>query len=392
MRQSLVVAQLALSLVLVAGAGLLLRSLVKLQGVDLGFAHRGILTFEVDLPMSRYGEDAPAGAFHDRLLERLRALPGVAAAETSMNLPMTSDRYARLALLREGQPDDPSHPTIAHFAAVSPGLLGLLRVPVVEGRALAASDTLDRPKVAVVNREFARRFYPGQDPVGRRVSLRQHPKAEDWTTIVGVVGDFRDEGAETAPAPQIFTPYVQNTSNGFYVLLATARDRAGLIAEVRRQVAAIDPEQPIYGVKTFDQIVADSFGQPRFRATLLGGFGLLALALAAIGIYGVMAYSVAQRTREIGIRMALGAAAGDVLGLVLRQAVRLSVIAVAAGLIGSALLSRGLASLLYGVRPIDPATFAGVAILLVAVASLAAWVPARRAARVDPIAALRNEG
>ena len=160
---------------------------------------------------------------------------------------------------------------------------------------------------------------------------------------------------------------------------------------MRRQVAAIDPEQPIYAVKTFDQIVADSFGQPRFRAALLGAFGLLALALAAIGIYGVMAYSVAQRTREIGIRMALGAAASDVLGLVLRQAMRLSVIAVAAGLVGSALLSGGLASLLYGVRPIDPATFAGVAILLVAVASLAAWVPARRAARVDPIAALRNE-
>jgi putative ABC transport system permease protein len=391
-RQGLVVAQLALSLVLVTGAGLLLRSLFKLQGVDLGFAHRGILTFEVDLPVSRYGEDPQAGAFHDRLLERLRALPGVAAAETAMNLPMTTDRYARLALLREGVAEDPSHPTIANFAAVSPGLLGLLRVPVVEGRALAASDTLDRPKVAVVNREFARRFYPGQEPVGRRVSLRQHPKAEDWTTIVGVIGDFRDEAAEAAPAPQIYTPYVQNTSNGFYVLLGTARDRAGLIGEVRREVAAIDPEQPIYAVKTFDQIVAASFGQPRFRATLLGGFGLLALALAAIGIYGVMAYSVAQRTREIGIRMALGAAAGDVLGLVLRQAVRLSVVAVAAGLVGSAALARGLASFLYAVRPIDPVTFASVALLLVAVASLAAWVPARRAARVDPIAALRNEG
>ena len=392
LRQSLVVAQLALSLVLVTGAGLLLRSLVKLQGVDLGFAHRGIVTFEVNLPVSRYGDDPQAGAFQDRLLRKLRALPGVAAAETAMNLPMTSDRYARLMLQREGMPDDPGHPTIAHFAAVSPGFLGLLRVPVLEGRALAESDTLDRPKVAVVNREFVRRFYPGQDAVGRRVSLQQNPKAEDWTTIVGVVGDFRDEGADAAAAPQIFTPYVQNTSNGFYVLLATARDRAALAAEARREVAAIDPEQPIYDVTTFDRIVADSFGQPRFRATLLGGFGLLALALAAIGIYGVMAYSVAQRTREIGIRMALGAATGDVLGLVLRQAVRLSAVAVAAGLAGSALLSRGLASLLYGIRPIDPATFIGVAVLLVAVASLAAWIPARRATRVDPVVALRNEG
>ncbi len=390
-RQTLVVAQLALSLVLVTGAGLLLRSLVELQGVDLGFAHGGIVTFQVQLPASRYGDDAPAGAFQERLLAELRRLPGVPAAEASMNLPMTSDRYARLALQREGAPDDPDHPTIAHFAAVSPGLFALLRVPVVEGRALSPSDTLDRPKVAVVNREFARRFYPGQDPVGRRVSLRQHPKAEDWTTIVGVVGDFRDEGAEAAPAPQIYTPYVQNTSNGFYVLLASARDRTGLMAEVRREVAAIDPEQPIYGVETFDQIVADSFGQPRFRATLLGGFGLLALALAAIGIYGVMAYSVAQRTREIGIRMALGAAAADVLRLVLRQALRLSFVAVAAGLAASVVLARGLASLLYGVRPIDPVTFAGVALLLLAVAAVAAWVPARRAARVDPIAALRNE-
>jgi putative ABC transport system permease protein len=391
LRQGLVVAQLALSLVLVTGAGLLLRSLVKLEAVDLGFAHRGILTFQLQLPVSRYGEDPPAGAFHDRLLEKLRALPGVSAAETMMGLPLTTDRYARLALLREGFPDDPNHPTIAHFSAVSPGLLALMHVPLVEGRALAASDTLDRAKVAVVNREFVRRFYPGQGVVGRRVSLRQHPKLEDWTTIVGVIGDFRDESAESSPAPQIYTPYVQNTSNGFFVLLATSRDRNGLIAEVRREVAAIDPEQPIYGVATFDEIVADSFGQPRFRATLLGGFGLLALALAAIGIYGVMAYSVAQRTREIGIRMALGAAAGDVLGLVLRQAVRLSVIAVVAGLAGSAALSRGLASLLYGVRPVDPVTFAGVAMLLVGVAGLAAWVPARRAARVDPIAALRNE-
>jgi putative ABC transport system permease protein len=390
-RQGLVVAQLALSLVLVTGAGLLLRSLIKLQGVDLGFAHRGILTFQLQLPLARYGDDAPAGAFHDRLLEKLRALPGVSSAETMMGLPLTTDRYARLALQREGFADDPSHPTIAHFAAVSPGLLGLLRVPVVEGRGLSGSDTLDRQKVAVVNREFARRFYPGQSAVGRRVSLRQHPKAEDWTTIVGVVGDFRDESAESAPAPQIYTPYVQNTSNGFFVLVATTRDRNSLIADVRHHVAAIDPEQPIYGVQTFDDIVADSFGQPRFRATLLGGFGLLALALAAIGIYGVMAYSVSQRTREIGIRMALGAAAADVVGLVLRQAVRLSAVAVGAGLVGAAALSRGLASLLYGVRPIDPATFAGVAILLLGVAALAAWIPARRAARVDPIAALRNE-
>jgi putative ABC transport system permease protein len=163
------------------------------------------------------------------------------------------------------------------------------------------------------------------------------------------------------------------------------------MADVRREVAAIDPEQPIYGVQTFDEIVADSFGQPRFRATLLGGFGLLALGLAAIGIYGVMAYSVAQRTREIGIRMALGAAGGDVLRLVLRQALRLSVVAVAAGLAASVVLARGLASLLYGVRPIDPATFGGVALLLFAVAALAAWIPARRAARVDPIDALRNQ-
>ena len=390
-RHALVVAELAMSLVLVTGAGLLLRSLQKLESVDLGFARDGILTFQLQLPSSRYGKDPEAGAFHDRLMERLRALPGVSAAETMMGLPLTSDRYARLAFGKEGAPRDPAHPMIAHFNAVSPGVFSMLRVPVLRGRPLSSDDTLSRPKVALINEALVRRFFSGHEPLGRRIALTGDPKHEDWTTIVGVVRDFRDTSAASEPDPQIYTPYVQNTSNGFFVLLRTGRSRAGLMAEVRRQVAAVDPEQPLYGVHSFDEIIGSSFGQPRFRAMLLGGFGLLALLLAAVGVYGVMAYSVAQRTREIGIRMALGAAAGNVLGLMLRQVFRLSLLAVAVGLAGAAALSRGLGSLLYGVAPTDPTTFAAVAALLLGVATLAAYIPARRASRVDPTVALRHE-
>ena len=391
LRHALVAAELALSLVLVVGAALLIQSFSRLSHARLGFEPARVSTFEVDLPEARYPNDPDAVRFHDRLLERLKALPGVEAAASISGLPLTSDRVMNLAFRIEGRPEDPSKISTARYNSVSPDLFRALRIPLVRGRLFAGGDGTDAPKVAVINEAMARIYFPGEDPIGKRVALGGRDGNVDWRTIVGIVGDVRDVSPDRAGEAQMYMPYAQRPLGGMTFVLRSAREPKGLVRDARAAVAAVDPQEPVYGERTMEEVVSASLGQPRFRTLLLVLFGALALALAAVGIYGVMAYSVSQRTQEIGIRMALGAAAGDVLRLVLAQAMRLAAVAVAIGLAAALVTSRFLSSLLYGVGAADPATFAGVALLLVAVASLAAWVPARRAARVDPIAALRNE-
>jgi len=393
LRSVLVAAELALSLVLVVGAALLLQSFSRLAHARLGFEASDVLTFQLDLPDARYQADADAARFHERVLAGLRRLPGVDSAASISGLPLTDDRRMNLAFRIEGQTPDPARVSSARYNSVSPGLFAALRIPVRRGRGIIDGDTADHPPVAVISESMAKRYFPGQDPLGKRISLAGIDTAEkDWRTIVGVVGDVRDTSPERPGDPQMYMPFAQRPLGGIAFVVRSRRDVRTLSTEARAVVSAVDPEQPIYGIRTMDDVIGESLGQPRFRTLLLTLLGVVALALASIGIYGVMAYSVSQRTQEIGIRMALGAGAGQVLRLVLGQALRLAGAAVAVGLVGALAASRSLASLLYGVTPTDPPTFAATAALLVGVAGLAAWVPARRAARVDPTVALRNEG
>ncbi len=392
LRNVLVAAELALSLVLVVGAALLLQSFSRLAHARLGFEPSDLFTFELDLPDARYPKDEDAAAFHDRVLAKLQRLPGVESAASITGIPLTEERTMNLAFRVEGRAVDPSKTLSARYNSVSPDLFATLRIPVRRGRGIEASDTADHPPVVVISESMAKRYFPGQDPLGRRISLGGESTTEkDWRTIVGIAADIRDTSPGRDGGPQMYMPFAQRPLGGISFVVRTRRDPGSLAAEARAAVASVDPEQPIYGVRTLDDIVGEALGQPRFRTLLLALLGGVALLLASVGIYGVMAYSVSQRTQEIGIRMALGAGSGRVLGLVLGQALKLAVAAVAAGILGATAVSRSLASLLYGVGPTDPPTFAGVALLLLGVAGLAAYVPARRAAAINPVEALRHQ-
>ena len=391
-RRILVGAEVALSLVLVVGAALLVQSFSRLKHARLGFDTKDVFTFQLDLPEARYGKDPDVVAFHDRLLEKVRALPGVDGVATVTGLPLTQDRTMLLAFQIEGRTTEPGKVMSARYNSVSPDYFSLLRIPILRGRGFTNADASGAPRVAVVSEAMANTYFPGEDALGKRITLAgRDAKPEDWATIVGIAAGTRDTSPDRAPGPQMYMPFAQRPTGGIAALVRTRRDSRSLSAEVRTAVAALDSEQPVYSLQTLDAVVADSLGQPRFRTFLLTLFGFVAMALASIGIYGVMAYTVAQRTQEIGIRMALGAARVDVLRLVLREVLGLTGIAIAPGVAGAFLASRSLESLLYGVRPADPVTYAGVAALLFGVALLAASIPARRATRIDPTKALRQE-
>ena len=387
----LVAAEFALSVMLLLGAGLMLKSFWRLRAVDPGFRTAGVLTAELDFPESRYPRGRDIAAFGDRLLARLRALPGVLNAGALSNLPLRGDRRMNLSFVVEGRPVERPNPQLAVYASATPGFFAAAGLPVLRGRDFRESDTRTSPKVAVVNRRLAETVFPGQDPIGRRLSLEDEPKPEDWATIVGVVGDVRSDTLASAAPNQLYMPYTQNAQSGMAVVLRTAGDPRAAAADLRRAVAAVDPEEAVYGVLTMDDIVDAASGQPRFRALLTAIFAGIALLLAAIGIYGVLAYSVARRAHEIGIRIALGAARRDVLRLVVGRGMVLAVAGIAVGLAAGAAAGRLLGGLLYGVAPGDAATFLAVPAVLMSVALGACLAPAFRALRVDPAVALREE-
>ncbi|PZR72687.1 MAG: ABC transporter permease [Chthoniobacterales bacterium] len=390
LRGSFVVAQLALTLILLVGAGLMTRSFVRLLNVKLGFEPRHVLTVRVELPRSRYGKGEQRTLFFQQLIERLQTVPGVNSIGAISQLPLSGySMIGRFAI--EGQPPTPPEKrTPIPIGVVSPGYFAALKIPLLQGRFFTAGDAEGQAEVALVNETMARHYWPGENPLGKKIGVGCD-KGEPCRTVVGVVGDIRHEGLADEPKPEVYTSHLQFPVNNMSLVLRSESDPLSLVSAVRNAVRALDKDQPIALVQTLEQHVSESILQPRLITTLLSIFAALALLLAAVGVYAMMSYTIAQRTGEIGIRMALGAARSSIFSLVLRQAMTLVAAGVVIGLAGSVAATRFLNSLLFGVGAWDPLTFFATMLLMVVIGFLAAWLPARRATRVDPIVALRAE-
>jgi putative ABC transport system permease protein len=392
LRGALVVAEVAIALPLLVGAGLLLSSFWRLLHVNPGFDPQNVLSLRVNLPASRYSYQQ-AIAFHENLQARLQTLPGVRAASASWGLPLSGFNPS-LGLDIEGLHTAPGARPEIDCRVVMPDYFHALGIRLVRGRDFTAHDDLRGRPVVIINEALARRFFPNQDPIGRRIRPRASigPGEAEMRDIVGVVSDIKHRSLATDAQPEVYVPYAQlPISNSMMLLLRTETDPHSLVSAARAEVHALDKDLPIYEVRTLDQYFSEAVAHPRFNGLLLTVFACVALILTTIGLFGVMSYSVTQRTHEIGIRTALGAQSRDVLKLVVKQGMTLALIGVAIGLITSLALTRLMKSLLFGVGATDPATFVSVALLLTCVALLACYVPARRATKVDPMIALRCE-
>jgi putative ABC transport system permease protein len=390
-RGLLVVAEIAISLVLLVGAGLLVKSFLRLQQVNPGFDASHVLTMRVALPGARYPDANKKAEFYASLVERVKALPGVETAAATLSLPLNGSNYSVWrAFIREGRPLAPEESENAAYSVVTPDYFRALRIPLVRGRAFTDRDDAGSAMVAVINEPLARKIFPGEDPVGKHITVWRDEKFP--REIVGVVGEAKPQSLDSDSMLQVYVPERQDASwGGMSLLVRTQGDPEALTQAVRSEVRALDRNQPVYDVKTMSQVVADSTAYRRLAALLMAGFASVALLLACVGLYGVISYAVARRTHEIGIRMALGAQARDVLRLVLRQGGALVLAGVAVGVAAAFAATRALASMLYEVSATDATVYALVALLLSAVALLACLVPARRATKVDPMVALRYE-
>jgi len=391
-RKALATTEIALSLVLLAGAGLLVRSFSKLYGIDPGFRSDHLLTMDIGLPSAKYpeGTDKPL-AFYRDLLGRINALPGVERAGAVNVLPLGAN-FDTAGTEPEGFVHGPGETPYPERYIVTPGYLAAVGIRLVRGRLLTEADQQNAPLVVLISNTAAERWWPHQDPIGRRVKVPGFDyQPQPWRTVVGIVQDVKQAGLDAPPTMQIYLPHAQYRTGYLTLVVRTKSDPLALAAEVRRQVTEVDPEQAVSNIATLDQVLFDSIASRRFSATLLGTLAGLGLLLASVGVYGVISYGVSQRTREIGIRMALGAARGDVLSLVVGEGMKLLLLGVGAGAISSLLLTPVLSGLLFGVSPRDPVAFAASAVFLAAVALLACYVPARRASRIDPMVALRYE-
>jgi putative ABC transport system permease protein len=384
-RHTIAIAEVALAVVVIVGAALLVRSFLTLTGRDPGFAADGLLSFNVQLITQ---PDGPARArLAGQMLERVAALPGVSSAGASTGFPpVTPQRGTRFEI--EGRTLTPEE-SGSLFMAATPGYFRTIGTPVLRGREIERTDAAGAPAVVLINQTLASVLFPGGDAIGKRLRLVNPEHSNEWRTIVGVVGDVKYRGLESDVLPAIYTSFAQTPFMWLYVMVRS--NDASLAASIRTTVASIDSSISAANLRPMNDVVSQTVAEPRFRTVLVASFALLALILAAIGIYGVIAYSVAQRTHEIGIRMALGAGGSNVVALVLKEGLLLAGIGVALGLGGAALLTRLMSSLLVGIAPRDPVAFGAAAAILLAVAALACYVPARRAVRVNPITALRSE-
>ncbi|HYC53108.1 MAG TPA: ABC transporter permease [Gemmatimonadaceae bacterium] len=393
-RNSLVLAEVALAVVLLVGAGLLIRSFEKLNRVDPGFDPRGVLTYQAGFPAARYGQTSALPAVYDQLMERTRVIPGVRGVAVSNTLPTLGIGYASFAIENVPFPasDPNTGPIDVQPYTVSPDYFKVMGIRLTQGRGIESRDVDGAGDVAVINTEMVRRFIPaGRNPIGMRVTFGNPADTAGWWTIVGVADVVAQQGLAAKPYAQIYLPIAQAPRRSVYVTVKTDGDPMALVPSVRQALRSVDSEVPLSDVATMTERLSTDIAATRVSVTVLSIFAALAMVLAAIGIYGVLAYAVAQRTREIGIRMALGASAGVVRRLIVRQGMTPAIIGVAVGLAGAFYLTRLMEKLLFGVAPSDPATFAMVAIFLAMVAFLASFVPARRATRVAPTEALRYD-
>ncbi|MGD0221885.1 MAG: ABC transporter permease [Terriglobia bacterium] len=391
LRGLLVVTEVALALVLLTGAGLMVKGFHNLVIQNPGYDRRNVLTFQIALPESKYREDSQVREFYDRLVERLGALPGVEAAAAASNLPGQWN-WTRTMYGAEGQPPAaPGELRLAIMEAVTPEAFRVLRIPVVKGRALSAQDGPDSTRAAVLNASLARRLWPGENPLGKRVHFGSNESVAPWCTVVGVVGDIEPSPIDHTVPPMVYFPLAQLPQRSLSIAVRTLGDPTALATVARAQVQALDEEQPVFDVRTLEQVIDDDLSGVKVSADMMTVYALIALILSASGIFALMAYSVSQRTHEIGVRMALGAQHQDVLRMVVGRALTLALVGLAIGVPAALALTRSLSSVLLGVVQVDTPIFVEFALLLALVATLAAYLPARRAMRIDPMVALRHE-
>ena len=392
-RNLLVGFEVAVALVLLVCAGLLIQSFARLSRVDPGFRPQGVLTARISIPESKYPDEERQALFYGRLLERLAAIPGVEGAASIYPLPLGGSNMI-LSFVVEGRPvPPPAEAPNTNVRMVSPDYFRVMGIPVVQGRAFEPRDRTGAEEVVIVNQTLAARIWPGQSPLGKRFTFGDPEDSEDpgWRTVVGVVGDVRHDTLDQEKASEAYWPQAQGPSTDTALVLRTSGDPVQLAGPLRAAVRELDRDLPLERIEPMEQVVSEALAQSRFKTLLLGLFAALALGLAAVGVYGVVSYSVAQRTHEMGIRLALGARPGQVQRMVLLQGMRVVLISSAIGIAAALFATRFLREQVYGVSATDPATFAIVPLVLLAVALLANWVPALRATRVDPLEALRYE-
>lgn len=388
LRSSLVVSEIALSLVVLVGAGLLIKSFTRLLQTDAGFVADNLLTMHVGF--SHYDNPQRRATLARDVLTHIERIPGVQAVGAGTGMPPTTgQRVTRFAIA--GQPDSERQDTSGYFIAVSPDYFRALGTPLLLGRPFNERDVEGAPNVVIINQSIARRWFPNENPIGKQLKLINPEYSDEWRTIVGVVGDVTYSGLDSPGQHVVYTPFSQTPFFWVYVLVRTTSSPTNLVAMIRNAISSADPNLQVAAVQTMEQVVSQSVAQPRFNMLLISAFAVLALVLAAVGIYGVISYGVTQRIHELGIRMALGARPRDVLKLVVGQGMTLTLIGIVIGLAAAFGLTHLMKNLLFGVSATDPLTFASIALLLVGAAFIACYVPARRATRVDPMVALRYE-
>ncbi len=389
-RRLIVAIEIALATVLLIGSGLTLRSIMNLQNVKLGFNPENLLTMQVGCPSSKHGDDFQVAGFYQQVLTRIEALPGVEGAAITSSLPMVGFNDTKTGFTIEGHPiPDTDTKPIAGFRSISPGYFRAMGIPLVKGRAFTEHDTANSPAVVIVNEHFAHRYFLDADPIGRKII----PKigSESPKEIIGVVADFRHKGLQTTAEPEMYFPHAQNVWSSMSLVVRTSGEPERLMATVQQAIWEVNKSASLAQVRTMKQILSELVSRPRFNLLLLSIFSLVAVILATVGVYGVMSYAVTQKTREIGVRLALGAQPSDVRKLIIWQGAQLTIIGVALGLVAAFGLTRLMSSLLYGISVTDPLTFAGVAVLLSVVALLSCYLPALRASKMDPMVSLRYE-